>query len=465
LADRVDVAVEYALSQRNNHGLGETAALFTLGHALPHHPQGARWRRRGRELFVRQVLDQFDEDGCYVVNAHNYARLALRYASIVLHSARHHDDPLPDEALDRLRAAVRFLWQQQDGRTGRLPVYGANDGANQFALSTGDYGDFRPALQLLHWQLTGERLYGDGPWDEEIIWYGGTPSEAPPSTARRDKVWAARSSGYYALRSDRGFATVRCHTHVSRPSQADMLHLDLWVDGVNVFGDGGSYGYNDGDGVGAHLKGTAGHNTVVVDGKNQMPLGGPFLYVDWTRSRVHSFGALAGWDGQSFDGEHHAWLRSFDGVVHRRRLLQRADSWAVIDDVEYRGGPAFDAALRWHLADELVWTEEVGRMGEDLLLTAPEPSLVLQVFAPAASSTMLLVGPEHSPETVRSPRYGQLEPCSVVLSRARPRRYSLRWITTVGPARAAARAGDVVWEGLAIPRMPSAEPRPLGAGS
>ena len=64
-----------------------------------------------------------------------------------------------------------------------------------------------------------------------------------------------------------------------RPSQADALHVDLWHDGVNILRDAGTYSYNE---AGSEwFGGTAAHNTVSFDDRDQMPRLGRFLFGDW----------------------------------------------------------------------------------------------------------------------------------------------------------------------------------------
>ncbi|MEQ1935546.1 MAG: heparinase II/III family protein, partial [Fimbriimonadaceae bacterium] len=124
-AERIEGAVEYAISQHNNHGLSETVALFLAGHTLPSHPRAKIWREKGKRLFIKQVREQFTRDGWYCQHSHNYTRVALLDAVIAMRVARQFEDPLPEDVIDRFRMAAKLL--AGICRDGKVPNYGAND--------------------------------------------------------------------------------------------------------------------------------------------------------------------------------------------------------------------------------------------------------------------------------------------------------------------------------------------------
>src|SRR4029079_19380469 len=85
---------------------------------------------------------------------------------------------------------------------------------------------------------------------------------------------------YAAVRRGTGMALMRYPRFRFRPSHADALHVDLWKDGTNLLRDGGSYSYSDMEGT-AYFSGTASHNTVQFDDRDQMPRVGRSLFGDW----------------------------------------------------------------------------------------------------------------------------------------------------------------------------------------
>ena len=452
LATRVEASIGYALAQNNNHGLAEATALYVAGCCLPAHGAADRWRRRGKRLFERQVLEQFAPDGSYNHHSMNYQRFALRIAFVAARCAAERDDALRPEVLARLRAAVSFLDRFRFGTEGELPNYGANDGANLLALSSADYTDFRPVLQACHFQWNGRRLYPPGAHDEELAWHFGPGPWPEPSAPEHPPVFRADAGGYYALRSTGSQALIRCHTFRNRPGHADMLHLDLWMGGANVLVDSGSYRYFDPNDWGRHFKSTAAHNTVTVDGLDQMRPFGRFLWADWTRSRV--LGAEAGSGGAvHFSGEHEGYERL--GVVHRRSVQARDDEWLVVDDMFFdEEDPAapHDFTLRWHLAGAGDWrmmTPDATR----ILVTSESLGLRLVVASEPDDDAALSSGEDGFPQTAMSLYYGSLSPIALLEVRRTSGR-SFRWATAVGRIADLESGSSLRWHGAPVDRWP-----------
>src|SRR5690606_13722194 len=85
--------------------------------------------------------------------------------------------------------------------------------------------------------------------------------------------------GYHVLRAGNKTAVLRYPRFRFRPSQADALHLDLWHAGRNLLRDAGTFSYNTSDAN--WFAGTAAHNTVTFNDRDQMPRLGRFLFTDW----------------------------------------------------------------------------------------------------------------------------------------------------------------------------------------
>ena len=128
-----------------------------------------------------------------------------------------------------------YSFMQKDGR---LPNYGSNDGACLFPVSTLDYRDFRPSLNLAAALTYGKCLFDEG---LELIRMFGLNHEAKLCL---DKQNSFEQSGYYILKNESTFIFIRCHSYKTRPAQCDMLHTDIWHRGINYFCDSGTYSYN-----------------------------------------------------------------------------------------------------------------------------------------------------------------------------------------------------------------------------
>ncbi len=327
---------------RNNHSLSEAAGMFTIGTMFPFFPEADRWRRKGFEHLVAEAMWQIYSDGAYVQHSMNYSRLVVQLFTWCTQIARVNGQKFPDRVNDRVRNLLSFLWSLQDEKTGRLPNYGSNDGALIFPLSSCDYLDYRPSLNALSEVLNDGPIYMAGPWVEEAVWFRGpqvyteecsgsdigTSSKQVISNIKgrkRSTLVAFPEGGYYALRGQDLFAMIRCGEHHHRPSQADMLHLDVWYKGYNVLIDPGTYSYNLGKDWTNYFSGTESHNTISVDGYDQMKKGSRFLWIDWVHGKTLEFGPRG--SAYIFMGEHYG----YEPVAHRRFVALREGTLVVVD--------------------------------------------------------------------------------------------------------------------------------------
>lgn len=412
----VDVNINYARSQKNNHALSEAAALHTIGLMFPEFRDSARWLRVGRRVLSAEVRRQVYDDGSYVQNSMNYHRVMMDDLLWAVRLGELSGQRLDAAVYDRFRRATDWLIQMIDPATGRAPNYGANDGAQVLPLSTCDYLDYRPVAQAANYLLTGRRAFEPGPWDEQMLWLFGPESlsaeVAPPN---RPAAWAAPVGGYYILRSRDSHVMIRCHSYRDRPSQADMLHLDLWWRGQNILRDGGSYFYYHADPRWRHyFLSTAAHNTVEIDRQDQMVKGPRFTWFYWTKSEVIEFGC----DGRAghFTGRHFGYRRLPGRPVHTRAIHLQGDGlcqkWTVVDKIG--GAGEHEIALRWRLC-----SAEWQRDGNVWSAAIADGRVRIEVCLPARFSADLVVGQDDPIEGWESLYYAEKQPAPTVVVRGR----------------------------------------------
>ena len=279
---RIAPTMSYAIGQRNNHGTSEAAALLIGGSFLSGlDPRAAAWARTGRRWLEERARVLIEPDGSFSQYSVNYHRVMLDTYALAEAWRRHRELPAFSDGLkDRLAAATLWLQAMTDVETGDAPNIGANDGARLIPLTDSDFRDFRPSVQLASVLFRGGAAYGAGPWDRPAQWLGvstGAKAEAPQSVSFDD-------GGYHVLRVGSATAVLRYPRFRFRPSHADALHLDLWVGGRNLLRDAGTFSYNA-SGF-AWYGGTAAHNTVEFDGRDQMPRLGRFLFGDWLQAEA-----------------------------------------------------------------------------------------------------------------------------------------------------------------------------------
>jgi|GEM_PF-18276 len=329
----------------NNHLIAEALALFLGATVFPDLPGAERRRQLALSVLEEQATTQFFADGVQFQYSHNYQRVVMLYYLWASALLQHHGRPIPQSWRTAMERSLDFLLAHQNPLDGRLPNFGANDGALPSILSTCNFSDFRPLLQMLSILVRGERMYQPGPWDEASAWMLGAKSLEAPLRAPRMQSVSFTPTGYHVLRGKdpSSFCAFRCGTLKQRFSQVDMLALDVWWRGHNVLVDAGTYLFNGPQRWHDHFVGTESHNTVQVDRADQMLHYRRFKNLYWTRAKLLRFEAQERWS--VCEGEHYGYQRSA-GCIHRRSVLFAGDEvWVVIDRLAGKG--SHHVRLHW----------------------------------------------------------------------------------------------------------------------
>jgi hypothetical protein len=339
---RIAPTIQYAVAQDNNHGTGEAAALFIGGSWLAAQDgdaPAARWAHLGRKWLENRVGRLVMADGSFSQYSVNYHRLMLD--TLATCELWRREMTLPQFSplfLERAAAATTWLRDMVQPETGDAPNIGANDGACLLPLTDSDYRDFRPSVQLAAALFIGARAYRPGPWDAQLAWLGvAAPERLLPAAASR----CYNNGGYAVMREGDVTAYVRYPRFRFRPSHADALHLDLWRNGENWLRDGGTYSYNASEEHLQYFPGTASHNTVQFDDRDQMPRLSRFLFGAWLETRDLQ-PVWKNEKGSQWAATCHDWR----GARHRREVILLAQSLRVVDTVS---GFQQNAVLRWRL--------------------------------------------------------------------------------------------------------------------
>jgi hypothetical protein len=266
-AGRIPPTLIYARSQNNNHLVTESAALYTAGVALDQ----PRWRELGWSWLNHTLCTQISSYGEYIQHSTNYHRLMMQSALWVNMILRERHQHWPFPTLEALTRASHWMFSMIDPASGQTPNLGANDGALIFPLSSTPFNDFRPTVQAAARAFLRTTLPA-GIWDEMSLWLG-----LPASEHTTD------SEAYMTdhLRGKDSWAYLRASRFKSRLSHMDQLHFDLWWRRLNITQDSGTYLYNGEPPSDNPFVSTRVHNTITIDGRDQMARGGRFLTLDW----------------------------------------------------------------------------------------------------------------------------------------------------------------------------------------
>ena len=366
-AARIPPTLVYARAQNNNHLVTEAAGLYTAGLALPDHSDANDWRELGWRWLNWAFRNQISGYGEYIQHSTNYHRVMLQTA-LWVDAIR--DVEWPRLTLQSLGRATHWLFSMLDPASGRTPNLGANDGALILPLAVAPFNDFRPTVQaaaraFLRFQMPG------GVWDEMSSWLGLDAHEK-----------SYESNLYMAdhLRGRDSWAYLRATQFPSRLGHMDQLHLDLWWLGLNVAQDAGTYLYNADPPWDNPLVTGRVHNTVTVDGGDQMTRGGRFMTLDWFPAYSKSVVA----SDESALGQVMAYHNGYPGVRHERRVTVYNDErWAVEDKLISKEAHTY--RLHWLLPD---WEWEIERreQGIEIGLMSPHGRIALLLRSDQLSS-------------------------------------------------------------------------------
>jgi hypothetical protein len=411
----------YARSQRSNHLISEAVGLWTAGTLYPELREAEVWQNLGAHLLHEAVLDQITPHGVSQQHSFNYQRMILHLLLWTLRLAEIHNAPLHEDIRARTQAAFDFMSSWVDPVSGLAPNYGANDGSLILPLAPGSYRDFRPLLQMGAAVLDRPALK-PGPWDEAALWFGaifgakfGAMSGARPAVIKTHAPTSPPSAetGYFHLGDENSWALIRAGHYTRRPFQADQLHVDLWWQGINLARDAGTYLYNGPPPWNNGLAGTAVHNTVTVDHRDQMRRAGRFLWVDWAQATGRLLSASGRACADRFEGEHDGYKRL--GVRHRRTVQWlHGAGWLIVDDIE--GAGVHDARLHWLMADlpyevsgspfQVVFTSGQSKVRCSIVASSPGNAAIIRAGARIEGNSAIadthLLGWE-------SPTYGDLQ--------------------------------------------------------
>jgi hypothetical protein len=283
-AERIDDAMGYAISQRNNHGISEATGLVSLGLRLrDHHARANAWLARGTEWLNRLIDEQFAADGWYVQHSFNYLRVALDQCVVAQRMLVRGGRSIAPKSVERLGAACRLLVEVIDAPTGTVPNHGANDGAWVHPISLAAIDDFRPTLTAAC-ATFGHALPSDIRVDAEALAWLQRP-EPRRGRPRQDGV-AQGMSGWAVARCGRTSVFLRAGKYRSRPGHIDALHVDVRLNGKPVVVDPGTFSYNSAPPWNNGLAEARVHNGPMVDGRVRAARGPRFLWLSWPEATI-----------------------------------------------------------------------------------------------------------------------------------------------------------------------------------
>ncbi len=350
-------------SSANNHLLGEATGLFIGASTWPLWRESARWERQARAELTREALAQTYADGVNKEQALWYHHAVADMMLVAGLVARANGRDFGEDYWDRLEKMLEFVASVMDVG-GNVPMVGDADEGVLLRLVP------EPDVDVFHSLLaTGAVLFRrpamrakSGVFDDKTRWLLGDAAEAVFNRIDASRAFPVRRAfpegGYFILGEDfetsrevrlvadagpLGYLAIAAHGH------ADALAFTLSVGGQPMLVDPGTFSYSAMPWR-QYFRGTAGHNTVVVDDRDQSEFGGSFLWLEHANATVESF--YASGEDQTLIAHHDGYRRLTDPVRHRRtwRYTSGVAHLSVTDELICAG--AHSVAIHWHFAPE-----------------------------------------------------------------------------------------------------------------
>ncbi len=336
---RIKKNISYAINQQNNHATSEAAGLYIGGLFLERVfskvKVGQSYKAFGAKCLEKLAAQLIYDDGTFSQHSLNYHRLAVDTFSIVCFWNQYFgEEEFSANFYDRYRRAIDWQYLMTD-ESGDGPNMGSNDGALLFHLTACDYRDFRPSLDWALFAFNGSGLAGRGKWTEAVFWtFGKSKSPAKKANLPQRKSVLFPDGGYFRFQGEDSWGVFRLANKKNhRPVHADALSVDLWYKGENILRDAGSYLYNAEPPWDGYFKSTRAHNTVEVDGRDQMVSFSRFMWLNWTEAKIRHLEIDTENDIDHIEAEHYGYGNGRKGVLHRRALLRRLDKIIIVDDL------------------------------------------------------------------------------------------------------------------------------------
>jgi hypothetical protein len=349
--DRISRTLFYAKAQRNNHIISESIALYLCSSILLKEGKCnlktikklKRFQRLGLKLLDKSINSLIFADGGFSQGSVTYHRMVVDLVSISeLVRKRISLKPFSSTFYEKARSSIDWLFDIVCHENGRPSNIGANDGTCLFNLNRADYDDYRSTLQLASILFHKERIFDYGPWDDRCSLLGvDVPSLCKAKRISHGDIY--HESGFAILISDlKTKCILRYPNFKFRPLQSDLLHFDLWHKGKNILCDTGTYSYKA---TGSQdYQSVLSHNTVCIDGQEQMLKLSRFLYSGWPKVTSKPEIQLIPSNGIKTK----AVFVNHKGASHSREVHCKENTVVIIDEIY---GVKEKVEINWHLGD------------------------------------------------------------------------------------------------------------------
>lgn len=339
-----------------NHYTSNAAGLVFAGLFFGQGERPQRWSHIGWRILETEIELQVYSDGVDFEMSTAYHRLVME---LFLYPALYRTRlglAVPEGYRKRLTAMAQFVtaYSRPDGT---VPLWGDADNGRALPFGTQRLNDHRYLIQLVSraWDPPDLHAPAAGPSDECDWWFGPVGHAPPSNTTVQNRSVAFRDGGVYIMRTQRDHVFIDCgpiglggrggHGH------NDCLSLEVVLDGTRLIVDAGGYVYTSSVVWRNRFRGTAFHNTPMIDATEQNRFVRPeFLWL--LKNDAHPTAEL--WQpGEYMDvfrGSHSGYARLPVPVRPVRTVVLNRLRHAVLVKDSFVGEGAHEVTVPYHLA-------------------------------------------------------------------------------------------------------------------
>ena len=336
----------------SNHYVANLLGLCWISYSFPELDTNNVWRGLAEYGLSREINAQIHPDGGSFESSVPYQRLVVEMFLSAYAMAQQAGRPFPPEYRNRLLAALTFIrGLRQPG--GRVPQVGDCDNGRAHILS--GYGVWRQE-SMDHLLAAGAAVLNCPALADEIDEHDAIErlfwdvSDSDPLTIDPPRpITLFPESGMAVLRN--GVTTVLFTNGpvgtegFGNHKHCDQLAIEVCLDRQPVFVDAGSYVYTSDPAERNRFRGTATHNTVMIDGEEQHTLNPAWLFRLFQEGEASPTEISCAGGALSVRSAHSAYARLTPPVTHARHVTLEADGSVAIEDrFDRPAGHRF----RWH---------------------------------------------------------------------------------------------------------------------
>ncbi|MFF2588517.1 alginate lyase family protein [Peribacillus butanolivorans] len=294
-----------------------------------------KWLEFGLSELEIEMQNQVYEDGCNFEASTAYHCLVtelLLYTSVL---CSHNNINFTNEFEKKLEKMCELIMNITKPN-GLIPLIGDMDSGRFIVLSGyGNYDkrDFRYLLDVAGEYFNRDDFRYFASNQITALWMFNEVKKPPMKKYELESV-TYPDGGYHILRNERAYLIVRCgqngtagiggHTH------NDQLSFELNIDGEDFIVDSGSPAYTSNYKLRNKYRGTAQHNTVVIEGFEQNDIDEEkiFQLSNQTKAELQEF------DDLNFKGRHFGFSEK-TGIIHEREISIRSNTITILDKLNH----------------------------------------------------------------------------------------------------------------------------------